>query len=442
MKKMGKLLLMLTLSAMMLVPGLAMAAEATVGKGDVKTEAQTAAELGLLKGDCNGVDAEYLAGSTTRMQAAIISLRLQGKLDEASAFAGKDNFDDANQVGASNQAILAYLHSNPQYGWNGDGANHFSPLAPVSSQQLYKVLLEVLGYKSDKDFAYQDTELVAADKGMNQISGVPALTNAHVATAIMESLPGMMSDGQKLFDKLQKGGVISASAKLPERIGLRTDAKLGTVLVNGNGHTLYFFSKDAQNLDACQGQCLANWTPLSADQLQIPASMNPEDFTVVTHAGGAKQWMYKSWPLYTFVKDKKAGDTLGEGVQGVWFAAKQDYRVMLGSNTELGPYLTDDQGRTLYYFKKDKPQMSACEGECLAIWPVYGTIEGSVPSTLNKEDFGSMTRPDGSKQATYKGYPLYYFAKDAKHGDTLGQNVKEVWFVVDPTKFNGEPAAK
>jgi len=442
MKKMGKLLLAVTLSAMLLVPGLAMAEEATVGKGDVKTDAPTAAEFGLLNGDRNGVDAEYLAKSTTRMQAAIISLRLQGKLDEASAYTGKENFDDANQVGASNQAILAYLNSNPQYGWKGDGANHFSPLAPVSSQQLYKVLLEVLGYKSDKDFAYEDTESFAADKGMNQISGVSALINNHVSTALVESLYGSMSDGQKLFDKLQKDGIIPASAKLPERIGMRTDAKLGTVLVDGKGRTLYYFSKDAQNLDACQGPCLANWPILSADQLQIPASMNPEDFTVVTHAGGAKQWMYKGWPLYTFAKDKKAGDTLGEGVMGVWFAAKPDYRVMLGSNAELGPYLTDDQGRTLYYFTKDKPQMSACEGECLAIWPVYGTIEGSVPSTLNKEDFGAITRPDGTKQATYKGSPLYYFAKDVKHGDTLGQKVKDVWFVIDPSKFNGVPAAK
>ncbi|MEH7087334.1 hypothetical protein V7139_32250, partial [Neobacillus drentensis] len=76
-------------------------------------------------------------------------------------------------------------------------------------------------------------------------------------------------------------GVIPASAKLPERIGLRTDAKLGTVLVDSNGRTLYTFSKDAQNLDACQGPCLANWPILSADQLQIPASMDPKDFTVV-----------------------------------------------------------------------------------------------------------------------------------------------------------------
>ncbi|MGZ9583796.1 hypothetical protein [Paenibacillus marinisediminis] len=436
MRKIGKLLLVLSLSVMLLVPGLASAAEVTESTTAVKTDAQTSAELGLLVGDGNGVDDEYLAKDTTRIQAAIISLRMQGKLDEASAYTGKGNFADADQVGASNQAILAYLHNNPQYGWNGEGANRFNPLAPVSSQQLYKVLLEIQGYESNKDFAYQDTESFAAGKGMNQIAGVSELTNAHVSTALVESLYVSTPKGQKLFDQLQKDGIIAASAKLPEgeRIGLRTDAKLGTILVDGKGRTLYFFSKDAQNLDACQGPCLANWPFLSADQLQIPSTMNPKDFSLVTHASGAKQWMYKGWPLYTFAKDKQAGDTLGEGVQGVWFAAKPDYRIMLGSNSELGTYLTDDQGRTLYYFAKDKPETSNCAGECIAKWPAYDVVDGSVPSTLNKADFGSITRPDGSKQATYKGYPLYYFAKDVKHGDTTGQNVMDVWFVVDPAK--------
>ncbi|MEK8129175.1 plastocyanin/azurin family copper-binding protein [Paenibacillus filicis] len=446
MKRFGKLLLTLSLGATLLVPGFAAAADQagadSSGAAGVKTDAQTAAELGLLQGDGNGVNADYLAKGTLRIQAAIISLRLQGKLDEALAYTGKDNFTDASQVGESNQAILAFLRSHPQYGWNGEDGNRFNPLAPVSSQQLYKVLLEVLGYKSDKDFTYKDTEAFASGKGLSQIAGVSALTNAHVSTALIESLSASMPEGHILFDMLQKSGVIPAAAKLPagERIALRTDAKLGKLLVDGKGRTLYFFSNDAQNLDACQGPCRTNWPLLNADQLQIPAGLNASDFALVTHADGSKQWSYKGWPLYTFVKDAKAGDTLGEGVNSVWFVAKPDYRVMLGSSKELGPYLTDDHGRTLYYFAKDKPQTSVCEGMCLANWPAFGAAADSVPSTLNTGDFGTVTRSDGSQQAAFKGYPLYYFVKDAKHGDTTGQNVQNVWFVVDPAKFTGAPA--
>lgn len=152
--------------------------------------------------------------------------------------------------------------------------------------------------------------------------------------------------------------------------------------------------------------------------------------------------MYKGWPLYRFVKDVKAGDTLGEGVGGVWFEAKPDYRVMIGKSAELGGYLTDSEGRTLYYFDKDIPQSSACTESCLANWPAYDATAGNVPSTLNAADFGTITRPDGSKQAAFKGYALYYFVKDTKHGDAAGQNINQVWFTVDPAKFSGTTAGQ
>lgn len=445
MNKFGRLFLSFALGAALLLPAAFASAETApeqAGGAAVKTDAQTTEELGLLAGDGNGVNADYLAKGSMRIQAAIVSLRLQGQLDEAAAFTGKDNFDDANLVDPSNRAIMAYLHSHPEYGWTGEGANRFNPLAPISSQQLYKVLLEVIGFKADKDFAYADTETFAAGKGLSQIAGVSALTNAHIATALVESLSAAMPEGHALFDMLKEDGVIPAAAALPagERIGLRADAALGTLLTNGQGRTLYLFSNDAQNVDACQGGCITNWPFLTSEQLQIPATLNAADFSKVTHADGKQQWAYKGWPLYTFLKDAAAGDTLGEGVNGVWFVAKPDYRVMIGSNTDLGKYLTDDYGRTLYYYDKDMRQMSACEGNCLTNWPAYGTVSGTAPSVLNTADFGSVARSDGSAQAAFQGYPLYYFAKDMKHGDTTGQNVGQIWFVVDPAAFAGTTA--
>ncbi|GGA35480.1 cupredoxin domain-containing protein [Paenibacillus physcomitrellae] len=402
------------------------------------TDGQTAAQFKLLLGDGQGVNGDYLAKDTTRIQAAIISLRLQGKLTQAEAFKGSANFADAKLVNADNRQILAFLHANPQYGWNGVTGNRFDPLAKISSQQLYKVLLETLGFKAGTDFNYNDTEAFAAGKGLNQIAGVPALTNGHLATALVEALSANTQSGQTLFGSLQQNGVIAATASLPagDRITLRTDAKLGRYLADSQGRTLYFFSNDAGNLDACQGQCLATWPFLDSDQLQIPAGLNPSDFTLVTHANGTKQWMYKGWPLYRFIKDSKAGDVLGEGVNGIWTAAKPDYRLMLGANAELGKYLTDSEGRTLYYLTQDMPQMSVCDGPCLVAWPAFDA-SGSLPSLLKEQDFGSITRPDGSKQATFKGYPLYYFINDKNHGNTTGQNVENVWFVVNPETFTG-----
>jgi predicted lipoprotein with Yx(FWY)xxD motif len=96
--------------------------------------------------------------------------------------------------------------------------------------------------------------------------------------------------------------------------------KSGDVYVNSSGMTLYTFDKDAagSGKSACNGTCANLWPALAA-----PADAKPSgDWTVVTRDDGAKQWAYKGRPLYTWVKDQKAGDKTGEGVGGVWHALK------------------------------------------------------------------------------------------------------------------------
>jgi len=101
----------------------------------------------------------------------------------------------------------------------------------------------------------------------------------------------------------------------------------------------------------------------------------------------------------------------------------------------VGNYLTDGEGKTLYYFTKDSSGMSACTGNCLKNWPAFTTDSFIVPSALNASDFGTITRDDGTMQATYKGFPLYYFIRDTRRGQITGQAVGKVWYVVDPQKF-------
>jgi predicted lipoprotein with Yx(FWY)xxD motif len=98
----------------------------------------------------------------------------------------------------------------------------------------------------------------------------------------------------------------------------------------------------------------------------------------------------------------------------------------------VGSYLTDTKGMTLYIFKKDTAGKSACAGECAAKWPLYFREKVAAPAGTKAEDFGTITREDGKKQTIYKGMPLYYFAGDAKPGDTNGQGVKDVWYVAVP----------
>jgi len=113
-------------------------------------------------------------------------------------------------------------------------------------------------------------------------------------------------------------------------------------------------------------------------------------------------------------------------------ARADHHAVKVASKEKLGSYLTDAKGMTLYVFKKDSPGKSACAGGCVVTWPLYFRESVGVTGKLNAGDFATITRDDGQKQTTYKGMPLYYFAADKASGDTSGQGVKDVWFVVAP----------
>lgn len=108
------------------------------------------------------------------------------------------------------------------------------------------------------------------------------------------------------------------------------------------------------------------------------------------------------------------------------------HAVKVAKKEGIGSYLTDIKGMTLYMFKKDTPGKSACEGPCVKNWPLYYRETVAPQDGLAAGNFGTITRADGKKQTTYKGMPLYYFIKDAKPGDTMGQGVKDVWYVVNP----------
>ena len=113
-------------------------------------------------------------------------------------------------------------------------------------------------------------------------------------------------------------------------------------------------------------------------------------------------------------------------------ALAEHHAVKVAKKDGVGSFLTDIKGMTLYMFKKDTPGKSACEGECVAKWPVYFVETVAAKDGLDAANFGTITRADGKKQTTYKGMPLYFFAGDKAPGDTAGQGIKDVWYVVTP----------
>jgi predicted lipoprotein with Yx(FWY)xxD motif len=99
------------------------------------------------------------------------------------------------------------------------------------------------------------------------------------------------------------------------------------------------------------------------------------------------------------------------------------------ASTKLGEVLVDGKGRTLYAFTKDKGDQSVCSGQCADNWPALtgtATAGAGVQASL----LSSSMQANGDAQVTYGGRPLYYFAGDAKPGDTNGQGVGDVWFTL------------
>ncbi|MFT4226302.1 hypothetical protein [Micropruina sp.] len=100
------------------------------------------------------------------------------------------------------------------------------------------------------------------------------------------------------------------------------------------------------------------------------------------------------------------------------------------ADSSLGTILVDGKGMTLYLFTKDTPNTSNCTGQCLAAWPpLLG--KPTAGKGVDAAKLGSFTRADGSTQASYNGWPLYYWEQDSKPGDVTGQDVNKVWYVLN-----------
>ena len=101
-----------------------------------------------------------------------------------------------------------------------------------------------------------------------------------------------------------------------------------------------------------------------------------------------------------------------------------------------GSFLTNGSGRAVYLWAADSMNKSTCSGACAGLWPAV-TTTGKVTAAdgANTADLGTITRSDGSKQVTYGGHPLYYFAGDSGPAQTSGQGSDDFgakWWLVAP----------
>ena len=102
-----------------------------------------------------------------------------------------------------------------------------------------------------------------------------------------------------------------------------TNTRLGKILVNAAGRTLYLFGADVGTASACAGPCAVAWPPLLTHATPAAGSgVNATLIGTTKRSDGTEQVTYNGHPLYLFVKDKKAGQTAGQGVNafgGPWY---------------------------------------------------------------------------------------------------------------------------
>ena len=295
----------------------------------------------------------------------------------------------------------------------------------------------------------------AAPSGTSQPSAQVATAAPELATAVVPTVAAAATEVATM-EPATAAPAATAATMTTATVMIGKNDKLGDILTDDKGMTLYLFTKDTPNTSTCYDKCATSWPPLlSAGKPMAGAGADDSLLGTTTRTDGSMQVTYNGWPLYYFAKDQKAGDATGQDVGGVWYvlSAKGEQvetpgaamatpaatsastsmgaSVMIGKNDKLGDILTDAKGMTLYLYTKDTKNTSNCYDKCATAWPPLLTQDKPTAGAGADDSLlGTTTRTDGSMQVTYNGWPLYYFAKDQKAGDATGQDVGSVWYVL------------
>jgi predicted lipoprotein with Yx(FWY)xxD motif len=224
---------------------------------------------------------------------------------------------------------------------------------------------------------------------------------------------------------------------------LKTETtRAGTILANSHGLTLYYYSADKRGSGAsvCTGVCATAWPPLAAPVKAPAGARLPGPLGMITRPGGVRQVTINGFPIYLYAGDKAPGQYAGNGVQGSWHvikihataAATGRAKALKVTRTRAGTILASSRGLTLYYYSADKPHSgkSACTGVCATAWPPLAAPVKAPAGARLPGRLGVITRPNGVKQVTLNGYPLYFYAGDKAPGQAKGNGVGGSWHVI------------
>lgn len=105
------------------------------------------------------------------------------------------------------------------------------------------------------------------------------------------------------------------------------DVDTDLVLTDAQGMSLYIFTRDADNVSNCSGNCLKAWPAAVLKPEEVEKVKASKTFGVITRADGQQQLTLDRKPLYYYIGDENAGDRTGQGIGGVWFLLKSHFTV-------------------------------------------------------------------------------------------------------------------
>ena len=114
----------------------------------------------------------------------------------------------------------------------------------------------------------------------------------------------------------------------------RKVGKLGVILVNSRGRTLYMFVPDKQRKVTCKGTCAAIWPPLKLKAGQKPTAGGAAKKSLLgadKNPSGGRVVTYNKWPLYTYIADTKPGQATGQAIDlngGLWYVLSPSGKVI------------------------------------------------------------------------------------------------------------------
>ncbi|MGW8331823.1 SCO0930 family lipoprotein [Streptomyces sp. NPDC055897] len=313
----------------------------------------------------------WRSASLAAAAAAVLALTATGCGQDkgGSGYAGSGNGQPVGNASAAQPGDNAY-GSGGGYGQAGgaeSAAKQAGQLTVSDSKELGKVVTDSAGftlYRFDKDTASPPKTNCEGDcakawpavpaDGVTAAAGTDASKLGSVTRAdgtrqltiggwpmyryAKDVNPGD-TNGQNLGGtwhaaapdgKKASAGAPAAPAAAMPGLSVRKDAKLGDVIVDARGMTVYRFKKDSAwpMKSACTGACLQKWPAVAPVGKNDTKGIALKGFVTFDRPDGVKQQSITCWPVYTFSGDTRPGDTNGQGVGGTWYAVSPEGKLV------------------------------------------------------------------------------------------------------------------